>query len=433
MVRVRTLRSGRHTGKVRRAIEDLRRSRDAAIDASRAKSRFLATMSHEIRTPMNGILGMTELLMDGPLTSDQRAYAEAISQSARALVSLIDEILDFSRIEAGKIVLTDAPFCITDTVLGCVTLLGPKAAIKGLTLSCSVDSAAPPELCGDESRVRQIVLNLISNAVKFTDAGRVDVRVALEEETSGAARVRIAVADTGIGLSPTECQAIFAEFAQAEATVSRQAGGSGLGLAIARRVARAMGGDISVVSEPGRGSTFTAELLIEKADANATALRAALVNATATASVGRAPRDGTPRVLLAEDNGVNALLATRLLEREGCAVVRVATGDEAVAAVALSLSGQEPAYDLILMDIYMPRLDGIEATRAIRRLLATQGATGQRPLPIVAVTANAFAEDRQRSLAAGLDDHLAKPFDGEALRAILARWLAPGRRKTPAA
>jgi CheY-like chemotaxis protein/nitrogen-specific signal transduction histidine kinase len=415
----------------RRAVEELRQARDAALDASRAKSRFLATMSHEIRTPMNGILGMTDLLMDGPLTSDQRIYAQTIAQSARALVTLIDEILDFSRIEAGKIVLTDTPFSITATIAGCVDLLAPAAIGKGLQLTWTVEGKGPPELCGDEARVRQVVLNLLSNAVKFTDAGRIDVRLSTVDDLDSAVRLRVDVADTGAGLSALECQSIFAEFAQGDAAVARQRGGSGLGLAIARRVSRAMGGDVSVVSTPGQGSTFSAFFVIEKADANAAALRVALAEAAKPAGLDR--KGGAVRVLVAEDNGVNALLATRLLEREGCDVVRVSSGDDAVSAVARTIRGQEPAYDLVLMDIIMPRLDGIEATRAIRRMLAASPAAGRAALPIVAVTANAFAEDRQRYLEAGLDDHMAKPFDGEALRGLLARWLPQYRRRTPAA
>jgi PAS domain S-box-containing protein len=431
-----TQRSGRDVTDERLAAEVLRQARDAALEASRAKSRFLATMSHEIRTPMNGILGMTDLLMDGPLTGDQRIYTKTIAQSARALMLLIDEILDFSRIEAGKLVLAERPFSITDTVAACIALLEPKAASKGLELSWRIDGEAPPLLSGDEARVRQILLNLVSNAVKFTDAGSVRVGISATEGPGELVRVRIHVTDTGIGLTAAECVAIFAEFEQAEATVRRQDGGSGLGLAIARRIARAMKGDITAVSEPGQGSTFTAELGLERADANAAALRSALDRA---ALVSRPPlkpagASGAPaRVLLAEDNPVNALLATRLLERDGCEVVRVATGDEAVAAVARWLSGQDRGYDLLLMDIYMPRLDGIEATRAIRRLLATAEQTGMTKLPIIAVTANAYAEDRRTYLAAGMDDHLAKPFDGEALKAILERWLHAKRRQSPAA
>lgn len=428
--------TGRDVTDERRAAEDLRRARDAALEGSRAKSRFLATMSHEIRTPMNGILGMTGLLLDGPLTGEQRTYAATIAQSGRALMSLIDEILDFSRIEAGKLILSEAPFAITDTVAACVALLQPKAADKGFEIAWRIDGEAPPLLCGDEARVRQILLNLMSNAVKFTDAGAVRITISAREAGANKTRVRLAVEDTGIGLSAGECEAIFAEFEQADAAVRRQDGGSGLGLAIARRIARAMQGDVAVTSVPGRGSTFTAEFLLDAANVNATAPRSTVDHAapvTRAAIAATRNSDRPSRVLLAEDNAVNALLATRLLEKDGCQVVRVPTGDEAVAAVARSLAGKEPRFDLVLMDIYMPRLDGIEATRAIRRLLATSDAAGHRHLPIVAVTANAFAEDRQRYLAAGLDDYLSKPFDGEALRALLARWLGAKCQHSPAA
>ncbi len=430
-----TQRTGRDVTEEREAGLQLTRARDAALEGSRAKSRFLATMSHEIRTPMNGILGMTDLLLDGPLTTDQALYAKSIEQSARALLGLIDEILDFSRIEAGKLTLADTPFSVESTVAASVALLQPKAVSKGLDLSWSVEGKIPPMLIGDDLRLRQIVLNLVSNAVKFTDRGGVRVTVSARQSTAGsrAVAVRIAVEDTGIGLSAAECQTIFAEFEQAEAAVRRQDGGSGLGLAIARRIARAMQGDITVTSEPGRGSTFIAEVLLERPDENAAALRSALESAER--AVARSGSDGhlkpgRPRVLVAEDNAINALLATRLLERHGCEVTRVTSGDEAVSAVARTLGGQEPGFDLVLMDIYMPRLDGVDATRAIRRLLA---ASNVERLPIVAVTANAFAEDRQRYLAAGLDDFLAKPFDSDALAAILTRWLNAGKRRNPAA
>lgn len=431
-----TQRTGRDITQERQDAEELCRARDAALEASRAKSRFLANMSHEIRTPMNGILGMSDLLLDGRLTSDQTTYAQAIAQSARSLMSLIDEILDFSRIEAGKLVLVNSPFSIADTIEGCLTLLAPRAASKGIELSFGITGEMPPLLSGDEPRVRQIVLNLLSNAVKFTDAGSVRVRVSTQDDDAAAGKVRltIAVEDTGIGLSEAECAAVFAEFEQAEAAVRRQDGGSGLGLAIARRIARAMHGDISAVSKPGRGSVFTAELVLDRAESTAAALRAAVERAALLTlpTVSTTDHVEVARILLAEDNAVNALLATRLLEREGCRVVRVHTGDEAIAAVARTIAGEDPHYDLVLMDIYMPRLDGIEATRAIRRLLATAGPEGAA-LPIIAVTANAYPEDRQRYLTAGMDDYLAKPFDGRSLSSVLGRWLKLRGRESPAA
>jgi signal transduction histidine kinase/AmiR/NasT family two-component response regulator len=434
---VETQRTGRDITEERRTSDELRQSRDEAIAANMAKSRFLAIMSHEIRTPMNGIVGITDLLLEGPLTPEQKTHARVIAQSARALMTLIDEILDFSRIEAGKLELTEAPFSISETIQGCIALLEPNAFAKQLDLDWGIKGPPPPLLMGDEKRVRQILLNLISNAVKFTDKGRISVSLRADGDSCdhGPVRVRLSVTDTGIGLTSRECETVFAEFERADAAAQRHDGGTGLGLAIARQIARAMHGDISVESVPGRGSTFHAELMFDRACPNAVALREALRSTSAeepdTSEI-PPPEAGAHRVLLVEDNAVNALLATRLLEREGCSVVRARTGDEAVASVARSLAGVDPPFDLILMDIYMPRLDGIEAARAMRRAVASRNDKTCRLPPIIAVTANAFEADRQRYLAAGMDDYLAKPFDASALRAILRRWLSGGQ-KLPAA
>jgi signal transduction histidine kinase/AmiR/NasT family two-component response regulator len=433
---IETQRTGRDITEERRTSDELRQARDEAVAANMAKSRFLAIMSHEIRTPMNGIVGITDLLLEGPLTPEQKTHARVIAQSARALMTLIDEILDFSRIEAGKLELTEAPFSISDTIQGCIALLEPNAFAKNLDLDWGIDGPPPPLLMGDEKRVRQILLNLLSNAVKFTDKGRISVTLRGDGDTGdhGPVRVRLSVTDTGIGLTSEECESVFAEFERANAAVQRHDGGSGLGLAIARQIARAMHGDISVESAPGRGSTFHAELVFERACPNAVALREALRRSSPEEPDTSTPpaEAGAHRVLLVEDNAVNALLATRLLEREGCSVIRARTGDEAVASVARSLAGVDPPFDLILMDIYMPRLDGIDAARAMRRAVASRTDKNCRLPPIVAVTANAFEADRQRYLAAGMDDYLAKPFDASALRAILRRWLSGGQ-KLPAA
>ena len=414
-------RTGRDVTDARRAAAELSDARDAAEAASRSKSRFLASMSHEIRTPMNGILGMSGLLMSTQLSAEQTAYLRAIDQSARSLLALIDEILDFSKIEAGRLILVSEPFSIRAVVAEAIGLLAPRAAEKELSLTTFVDHDLPERLTGDAPRIRQIILNLVSNAIKFTDAGSVSIAVRVPADgrlPGGELVIEIAVSDTGIGLSEEEQAILFTEFVQTDTAVRRGFGGTGLGLAISRRLARAMGGDIRVVSEPGRGAVFTATILASAANSSQTL--PGLVHGSATPAVSKRHRKGL-RVLLAEDNDINALLATRVLEREGCTVVRVQTGRQAADHMAAVLAGDSPAVDLVLMDIFMPELDGVEATRAIAASYALAGRHCERP-PIIAVTANAFEEDRQRYLASGMNDYLSKPFEPSALSAILSRW-----------
>ncbi len=547
---------GRDITEARRVQAQLTEARRQAEAANRAKSRFLAAMSHEIRTPMNGILGMTGLLRETELSAEQQTYAQAIDRSARTLLTLIDEILDFSKIEADKLVLKLEPLSIEDTVQGVVELLAPKAYEKSIDIAWAVDPAVPRVVLGDEMRLRQIVTNLVGNAIKFTDTGGVLVTVGRVAGTGGRltgdeVAVAITVEDSGIGIAPDALPFLFHEFEQAEAAVRRRLGGTGLGLAISRRLARAMAGDIFVASEPGKGSTFTAIARLRRSGDQVTSVTPAmsvagrhvllaldrpverralslalegagvpvedgtlagageLIDAAAMAGepfttilvdgasdreeaarlivrareaapdrnvqgivvldtsakalfpelqsagfdaylvrpvrpqsllagiessfaesrepapIAAPPRERELRigtqisVLLVEDNDINALLARCLLEKAGCTVRACGNGREAVEAFRHILAGNEAPVDLVLMDLHMPVLDGLDAARAIRQLYL---ARALKCPPIVAVTANAFEEDRRLCLDAGMDDYLTKPFDREDVSRLLERW-----------
>lgn len=572
---------GRDVTEQRRDQAALAEARDQAQAANRAKSRFLAAMSHEIRTPMNGILGMASLISETMLAPEQAAYVAAIDQSAKNLLRIIDEILDLSKIEAGKLEMHPAQFRLDGCAQSVVELLAPRAREKGLDLVWSFAPELPTVAVGDETRVRQILLNLIGNAIKFTDSGGVAIRLRRGEpaQTIGpkapshgyergsdfvAFAVAVDVTDTGTGIAPELLQSLFAEFEQADDVIKRKRSGTGLGLAISRRLARAMGGDIEVVSVPGEGSTFTVRLMLlgqdgergtrERAAAKALSpvllvsdrplqrsvmretLEAtgipssscgpteALPNIAAAAAGGRPVRvlivdcevgtaeirrligaaggdsnallrtilvceqpgraqlkafrdagcdaylvrpvrpnslvtqlmglpdagaapptvasDGVAtegaladqalparQVLLVEDNDINALLATRMSEKAGCRVNHAASGAQALAYCEAQLKDERGAtgIDLVLMDIHMPDMDGFETARRIKRLFTAHGRAAP---PIIALTANAYPEDRRRCLDAGLDDYLAKPFERSELEVLLDTWcgvLAPRR------
>jgi len=389
---------------------ELDQARAQAEAANVAKSQFLATISHEFRTPLNGILGTTELLLDSPLTPGQRRFAKTAHLSATALLALVDDVIDLSRIEAGKFTLRNTAFDPRALIDEAMDLMAAIARDKPITLDRRLPAQLPQRLLGDPVRLRQLLVNLLHNAVKFTDSGQVTLTVAvLGTEPSGALRLRFEVNDTGQGIAKDHLDSVFDAFTQADASTTRRHGGSGLGLAIAKDLTELMGGRLGVDSRLGEGSTFWFELAMQPA-----------VDTPAKATPPPIEMgDLAAHVLLAEDDSVNQMVVEAMLTRLGCIVEVAADGRAALGAA------EQRRYDLILMDCHMPVMDGFEATRRIRD---DEFARGRGHTPIVALTADALAGDRERCIESGMDDYMTKPVSSSMLATCVERWT--GRKTT---
>ena len=399
---------------IRTQLEEAQKLKSEAESATRVKSEFLANMSHEIRTPLNGVLGMTELAMMEDVTPTVRDYLETAQASGLSLLQIINDVLDISKIEAGRMSLEAVPFNLEENIKLAGGIVRPQATAKSIDLEIHYPDTSPRWFCGDPVRIRQIVLNLLTNAVKFTEEGGVTVDVSCQPVRDGAALVKVAVRDTGIGISLEQQSRLFQSFTQADASTTRKFGGTGLGLTISKQIVLIMNGSIGLESRPGQGSTFWFEVYLPLADTSSSLEAVPATDCAESANTAVLTETSAfGRILLAEDNLVNQKVACRLIEKMGFSIDVVGDGLQAVERARTT------EYSVILMDCQMPLCDGYEATGQIRQW---EQAEGRTRTPIIALTAHALAGDREHCFASGMDDYLTKPLRNSDLRTALEQW-----------